>query len=144
MVPLTALRHPGEVRLPVHARNMSVYVAKDTTRSYVFPIDIHRRGGLLVQPSDENQRGFEIRAETPDETRTRYKTAWRKYWRLRLEFPLLIPGWFLFSMLLGGLFRFLGWNQRIAMIFILACIPYMSVVAAQWNFWKCPRCGNEF
>src|SRR5260370_15916312 len=67
--------------------------------------------------------------ESEEEARARYRVAWRKYRRLRLEFPLSIPGWLVFAMLLGALFRFFGWNQKIAMVFILADIPYMSVVA---------------
>lgn len=79
--------------------------------------------------------------ESEDESRARYRVAWQKYRRLRLEFPLSIPGWLVFAILLSGLFRLFGWNQKIAMVFILAYIPYMSVVAARWNYWQCPRCG---
>lgn len=82
--------------------------------------------------------------ETLDETRTRYRAAWRRYRRLRLEFPLLIPGWFAFGALLGGMFRLFGWNQNVAMVFILAYIPYMSIVGWQWAYWQCPRCGKSF
>jgi hypothetical protein len=80
--------------------------------------------------------------ESEEEGRVRYRTAWRKYRRLRLEFPLSIPGWLVFAVLLSSLFRLFGWNQKIAMVFILAYIPYMSVVAARWNYWQCPRCGQ--
>jgi len=73
--------------------------------------------------------------ESEDEARARYRAAWRKYRRLRLEFSLTIPGWLVFAMLLSGLFRVFGWNQKIAMVFILAYIPYMSVVVARWNYW---------
>ncbi len=82
--------------------------------------------------------------ESEEEARARYRVAWRKYRRLRLEFPLSIPGWLVFAMLLGALFRFFGWNQKIAMVFILAYVPYMSLVGAQWNHWQCPRCGQAF
>jgi hypothetical protein len=82
--------------------------------------------------------------ESEEEARARYRAAWRRYRRLRLEFPLLIPGWFVFSMSLSGVFRLFDWNQRIAMVFILAYIPYMSVVVGQWNYWQCPRCGKAF
>ena len=92
---------------------------------------------------DEAKRSF-LLPESEDEARARYRAAWRRYRRLRLEFPLLIPGWFVFGMLVSGLFRLFGWNQKIAMVFILAYIPYMSVVAGQWNYWQCPRCGNAF
>jgi hypothetical protein len=87
----------------------------------------------------------EERTETPEETTARYRAAWQKYRRLRLEFPLLIPGWFVFSMLVGGVFRLFGWNQHVAMVCILAYIlVYGSFVAIRWNYWKCPRCGKEF
>jgi len=82
--------------------------------------------------------------ESEEEARARYKAAWRRYRRLRVEFPLLIPGWFVFSMLLGGIFRLFGWNQNVAMVFVVACIPYMSFVGFQWTFWQCPRCGKAF
>jgi len=82
--------------------------------------------------------------ESEEEARARYRAAWRRYRRLRLEFPLSIPGWLVFGMLLSGLFRLFAWNQKIAMALILAYIPYMSVVAGQWNYWRCPRCGNAF
>lgn len=89
--------------------------------------------------------GTHFRTETRDETTARYRSAWRRYRRLRFEFPLLIPGWFVLSMLLGGLFRLLGWNQHVVMVLSLAYIlVYGSVVAIQWNYWKCPRCGKEF
>jgi hypothetical protein len=82
--------------------------------------------------------------ETPEETRARYRAAWRKYRRLRFEFPLLIPGWFAFGALLGGIFRLFRWNQHIAMVFIVAYVPFMSVVGWQWSFWQCPRCRKAF
>jgi len=98
---------------------------------------------FVIRMEEAERRRF-LLPESEEEARARYRAAWRKYRRLRLEFPLLIPGWFVFSILLGGLFRLFGWNQKIAMVFILAYTPYMSVVAAQWNYWKCPRCGEEF
>ena len=82
--------------------------------------------------------------ETAEEATARYRAAWRKYRRLRLEFRLSIPGWFVFSELLGGIFWFFGWNQKVAMVFILAYIPYMSVVGWQWAYWQCPRCNKAF
>lgn len=82
--------------------------------------------------------------ETHEAEKVRYKLAWRRYRRLRLEFPLSIPGWFVFSFLLSGMFRLFGWDQKIAMVFILAYIPYVSVVAWQWSYWRCPRCGYAF
>lgn len=81
---------------------------------------------------------------TAEETRARYRASWRKYRRLRLEFPLSIPGWFVFSELLGGIFWFFRWNQKVAMVFILAYIPYMSVVGWQWAYWQCPRYRKSF
>jgi len=30
------------------------------------------------------------------------------------------------------------------MVFILAYIPYMSVVGWQWAYWQCPRCNKAF
>ncbi len=82
--------------------------------------------------------------EPKEEARARYRAAWRRYRRLRLEIPLLIPGWFVFGMLISGLFRLFGWNQDVAMVFILACMPYMSFVGCQWMWWQCPRCGKAF
>ena len=82
--------------------------------------------------------------ETEEEARTRYRAAWQKYRRVRLEFPLSIPGWLVFGMLLSGLFQLFGWNQKIAMVLTLTYIPYMSVVAGRWNYWQCPRCGQHF
>jgi hypothetical protein len=82
--------------------------------------------------------------ESEEESRARYRAAWRKYWRLRLELPLSIPGWFVFAILLSGLFRLFGWNQKIATIFILAYIPYTTLVYVRWNDWQCPRCGQAF
>ena len=82
--------------------------------------------------------------ETAEEARVRYKTAWRKYRRLRLEFPLSIPGWFVFSELLGAIFRLFDLNQHVAMVFILAYVPYMSFLGCQWMYWQCPRCGKSF
>lgn len=82
--------------------------------------------------------------QSEDEARARYRVAWQKYRRLRLEFSLSIPGWLVFAISLSGLFRLFGWNQKIAMVFILAYIPCMSVVAARWNYWQCPRCGQAF
>jgi hypothetical protein len=76
--------------------------------------------------------------ESEDEARARYRASWRKYRRLRLEFPLSNLGWLVFGMLL------FGWNQKIAMVFIPAYILYISVVAARWNYWQCPRCGQSF
>ncbi|HXR32493.1 MAG TPA: hypothetical protein VN830_02200 [Verrucomicrobiae bacterium] len=82
--------------------------------------------------------------EPEEEARARYKAAWRRYRRLRLEFPLLIPGWFVFSGMINAIFQLFGWNQNIAWVFILAYIPYMSFVGCQWIFWQCPRCGKAF
>jgi hypothetical protein len=82
--------------------------------------------------------------ESEEEARTRYRAAWRKYRRLRLEFPLLVPGWLVFSILVGSLFRLFGWNQKVAMVFDLAYLLYMSVVFTRWNDWQCPRCGQAF
>ncbi len=82
--------------------------------------------------------------ESEDETRARYRAAWRKYRRLRLEFPLSNLGWPVFAVLLSALFQLIGWNQKIAWVLILAYIPYVSVVAARWNYWQCPRCGQAF
>jgi hypothetical protein len=76
--------------------------------------------------------------ESEDEARARYRAAWRKYRRLRLECPLSILGWPVFAALLIGLFGVFGW------IFILAYTVYMSVVTARWNYWQCPRCGQAF
>jgi len=101
-------------------------------------------GYFFVIRLEEKQRRRFLLPESDDEARARYRTAWQKYRRLRLEFPLSIPGWLVFAMLLGGLFRLFGWNQKIAMVIILAYIPYMSVVAARWNYWQCPRCGQAF
>jgi hypothetical protein len=82
--------------------------------------------------------------ESEEEAGARYRAAWRKYRRLRLEFPLSIPGWFVFAMLLSGLFRLFGWNEKIATVFILAYIPYTTLVYVRWNDWQCPRCGQAF
>jgi hypothetical protein len=98
---------------------------------------------LVIRMEEAEGRRF-LLPESEKETRARYKAAWRRYRRLRLEFPLLIPGWFVFSMSLGGVFRLFGWNQNVAMVFILACIPYMSFVGCQWTWWQCPRCGKAF
>ena len=89
------------------------------------------------------QRRF-LLPESEEEARVRYRTAWRKYRRLRLELPLSMPGWLVFAVSLSSVFRLFGWNQKIAMVFILAYIPYMSVVGARWNYWQCPRCGQAF
>lgn len=89
------------------------------------------------------ERSF-LLPELEDEARARYRAAWQKYRRLRLACHLSIPGWLVLAMLLSGVFRLFGWNQKIAMVSILAYIPYMSVVAAQWNYWRCPRCGQAF
>jgi hypothetical protein len=101
-------------------------------------------GYFLVIRMEKAESRRALLPESEEEARARYRAAWRRYRRLRLEFPLLIPGWFVFSMLLSGLFRLFGWNQKIAMVFILAYIPYMSVVVGQWNYWQCPRCGKAF
>lgn len=82
--------------------------------------------------------------ESEDEARTRYKAAWQKYRRLRLMVLLSIPGWFVFSILVSGLFWLFGWNQKIAMVFILAYIAGWSFMFAHWNDWQCPRCGRPF
>jgi hypothetical protein len=82
--------------------------------------------------------------EAEEEARARYRAAWRKYRRLRLELPLSVPGWLVFAMLLSGLFRLFGWNEKIATVFILAYIPYTTFVFVRWNDWQCPRCGQPF
>lgn len=102
--------------------------------------------GLFASKFDQRarvERRF-LMPESEEEARARYRAAWRKYRRLRLEFLFSIPSWLVFGILLSGLFRLFGWNQKIALVFILAYIPYMSVVAGQWNYWQCPRCGKAF
>ena len=102
-------------------------------------------GYHFVKRAEEAESRRVLLPESKEEARVRYRAAWRRYRRLRIEFPLLIPGWFVFSLSLGGLFRLLGWNQDVVMVFSLAYIlVYGSVVAIQWNYWKCPRCGKEF
>ena len=93
---------------------------------------------------DEAERRRFLLPESEVEAKARYRAAWRKYRRLRYEVPLLIPGWFVFAVLLTGFFRLVGWNQKIAVVFILAYVPYTSFVAGQWNYWQCPRCGKAF
>jgi hypothetical protein len=101
-------------------------------------------GYYIVKRMDSAESRRFLLPESEGEARARYRAAWRRYRRLRLEFPLSIPGWFALSVLLNGIFRLFGWNQHVAMVFILAWIPYMSFVGCQWMYWQCPRCGKAF
>jgi hypothetical protein len=92
----------------------------------------------------EEAKRHRIRSESDEEARGRYGAAWQKYRRLRIAFPLLTLGWLPFGFLLFRAFRFLRWNENVAMIIMLALIPFMPVLGWQWSFWQCPRCGYAF
>ena len=94
-------------------------------------------------PSVEAKRRF-TRSESDEETRARYKAAWRKYRRLRIAFPLLVLGWLPFGYVVSAVFRFFHWNVDFLMIALLAWIPFIPIVGWQWSFWRCPRCGYAF
>jgi len=91
----------------------------------------------------ETNRRF-LLPEQEEEARARYRAAWQKYRRLRLLFPLLILGWLPFGVVLSAVFRLFRWDWHIAMIILLAWIPFMPIVGWQWSFWQCPRCGYAF
>jgi hypothetical protein len=82
--------------------------------------------------------------ESDEEARVRYKAAWQKYRRLRIAFPVLVLGWLPFGYVFFAVFRLFHWNLDVAMIIMLAWIPFMPILGWQWSFWKCPRCGYAF
>lgn len=96
------------------------------------------------RPEVEETKRNSIRSESEEETKARYRAAWQKYRRLRIAFPLLTVGWLPFGFLLFRAFRFLRWNENVAMLIMLALIPIMPVLGWQWSFWQCPRCGHAF
>jgi len=92
----------------------------------------------------EEAKRHRIRSESDEDARARYRAAWQKYRKLRIAFPLLSLGWLPFGFLLFGASRFLQWNESVAMIIMLALIPFVPVLGWQWSFWQCPRCGFAF
>lgn len=92
---------------------------------------------------DEAKRRF-LLPESEEESRVRYKTAWQKYRRLRVLFPLAFLGWLPFGYVGSAVFRFFRWNTDIVMILLLAWIPFISIFGWQWAFWQCPRCRYAF
>lgn len=105
--------------------------------------------GLFASKPDRRTRVEEAKRrfllpESEEEARARYKAAWQKYRRLRIAFPLAFVGWLPFGGVVGAVFSFFHWNLDIAMIIILAWVPFISIFGWQWSFWQCPRCGYAF
>jgi hypothetical protein len=92
----------------------------------------------------EEAKQHDLLPESEEESRVRYRAAWRKYRMLRIAFPLVFLGWLPFGYIVGAVFRFLNWNEFIAGIIILAWIPLILIVGWPWPFWKCPQCGSAF
>ncbi len=82
--------------------------------------------------------------ESEEETRVRYRAAWRKYRRLCIAFPVLFAGWLPFGYVFFAVFRLFHWDWHIAMMIALAWIPFIPIVGWQWSNWQCPRCGYAF
>ena len=82
--------------------------------------------------------------ESEAETKARYQAAWARLRRLRVAFRVLLFAWLPFAYLLFSAFRLLRWDQDVAMIVVLAWIPFMPVAGWKWSYWKCPRCGYAF
>ena len=94
-------------------------------------------------PPDQAKRRL-LLPESEEEAKARYSAAWRKYRRLRVAFPVMFLGWLPFGYVLGRVFVLFNWKEKIWVIIMLACVPFMSILGWQWSFWQCPRCGLAF
>jgi hypothetical protein len=101
--------------------------------------------------AEEARRRF-LLPESEEETRTRYRTEWQKYRRIRVFFAVAFFGWLPFVFVLGGAFS-VAFRQfhlsgdiwgMLWVILALAWIPFISIFSWQWAFWQCPRCGYAF
>ncbi len=126
----------------MHWLSLVIGVCAVVFLGYHFVTILKSRPDRRTQVEEAKRRS--VLLESDEEARVRYRAAWQKYRKLRIAFPLLILGWLPFGVVLSAVFRLFHWDWHIAMIILLAWIPFVPIVGWQWSFWQCPRCGYAF